>query len=245
MIGIVKSNDKRINYLNNLFEKAIFSDRLEELVDIDILILPFQGIDRFGYIKGSNLLLEDIINNNNIKTIYTGISNDILEGIGNKHSINIRVLMDDVDFVNKNAILTAEGLIRVINNKTEDSLSNLKILLLGYGYVGGAITKLLNYYTKIDIFTINKDEAKKAILYGNRIVDTINDLNYDILINTIPTEIVKNISNKKILIFDVSSYPYGFGNDLIELVNVIPGIPGNILPVAASKIIYEKIIKEI
>ncbi|MGM9971212.1 MAG: hypothetical protein ACI35W_02250 [Anaeroplasmataceae bacterium] len=245
MIGIVKTKDKRINSLKKFFKEAILSDNIYELSNIDILILPFLGIDRFGYIKSSELLLSDILDKNDIKIIYCGVENEYLDDIAKKRNIEIRYLMNDISFVNKNAHLTAEGLLRIISNNTAYSLSDLKITLLGYGYVGGAIAKYLNSYTRISIYTNNIDEIKKVLLSGNRLINNLDEIDCDILINTIPKPIVNKINNKNMKIYDVSSYPYGFSNEILELVEILPGIPANILPDSAAKIIYEKIIKEL
>ncbi len=242
MIGIIKTKDERINYLNKLLKESILSDNLDELFNIDILILPFLGVDRFGYIKSSNLYLKDIINQNSISKIYCGIENDYLNEICKEYNIKVIYFMNDIDFVNKNAILTAEGLLRIIGNDTLYSFKDLKITLLGYGYVGGAIAKYLNIYTKIQIFTNNIDEKKKVLLSENVLIDDISNIDCDILINTIPYPIVKNINNKNMKIYDISSYPYGFKEELLELVEILPQIPGNILYKSAAKIIYEKII---
>ena len=166
MIGIIKS-DRRNDYIYNKLKDSILISDIKEVKNIDILILPFSGIDNFGYIKDTNFDLEEILKNSNIKTIFTGIKNDKLEDISQNYKIELITLMDNLEFVSKNAFLTAEGLIRIISNDLDDSLRNKKILLLGYGNVGICISKILNAYNSIDIYTISMDEKKNILQMKN------------------------------------------------------------------------------
>lgn len=52
MIGIVKTSDKRFLYMSTYFkEGVIYSDKALDFKDIDTLILPIGGVDRFYLLK--------------------------------------------------------------------------------------------------------------------------------------------------------------------------------------------------
>ena len=62
MIGIVKTSDKRFLYMSTYFkEGVIYSDKALDFKDIDTLILPIGGVDRFLFVKDSTINLNEIL----------------------------------------------------------------------------------------------------------------------------------------------------------------------------------------
>ena len=63
---------------------------------------------------------------------------------------------------------------------------------------------------------------------------------YDIIINTIPFHIIEEVDYDKIKkchIYDLASYPYGFDNEKLQVINLLK-IPGKYYPNDAAYSIY-------
>ena len=132
MIGIVKTSDKRFLYMSTYFkEGVIYSDRLEDFKDIDLLILPIGGVDRFLFVKDSAINLRDILANNNVKLIIAGKINDDLKNICQNDDIKLKSYLDEPFYAWENAKLTAYVLIKRILNDFDDSIMKLNVLILG------------------------------------------------------------------------------------------------------------------
>ena len=132
MIGIIKA-DARYNYLHKLIDNSILSNDVLDFYNVDVLILPFKGIDEDGYIYGTKIKLAEILKNNCIKRIIVGNANNILKELCDKDIEIIELLKKD-DFIKDNAFLTAKGCINYISNGASD-ISEFKILILGFGYI--------------------------------------------------------------------------------------------------------------
>lgn len=255
MIGIVKSKDKRNFYLSQLINKPhIYSENENDFLGIDILILPVLGIDNDGYCKNTNILLIDILKlNPNIKTIITGVASNILKEICKSRNIVLHVLLEKKEIINENAKLTSEGLLRLIGNQIDYSLGDLNVLILGFGYCAQAlIHDLKNYPTRIDVFARDYHDQKSIFIQNLGLCENLEDLSrYDLIINTIPFQAMKEKElssiRKDALVFDIASYPYGFDLDKAkELkidIQIVPGIPGIILPKSAAKVLYQEVEK--
>lgn len=253
LLGIINTNDKRYDYfVNNLKEEYIYSKNFKDFLDIDTLILPLFGVDSFLFIKDTNINLMDICTKNQIKKIICGKKNEFLERFCCDENIKLVSYLESDYYTWINSRLTAEGLIRKIMNDINDSLLSKKILILGYGYCGKALYKYLREFCpSIDIYARDYHDQKE--LYCNNIsLNKLDNFNYDIIINTIDSNIIKKEDlvkfKKDSLIYDISSYPYGFESEILDNkllnVNIIPKIPTLFMPKEAGKVLYDWYIKE-
>lgn len=251
MIGIVKTSDKRFLYLSQFFKDVIYSDNIIDFNNIDILILPISGIDRFCFIKDSDINLNDILNKNNIKHIIAGKINDDLRDLAHKENIKITSYLDVPYYAWENAKLTSYLLIKKIINDYDTTLFNLNILIMGYGYCGKAIYNMLKPYSN-NISIYCRDSHDKKELYCKNIkYENLKELhNYDIIINTVDYNLIedKMFENLKydIKLYDIASYPYGFDLDSAAMynfkVNILPKLP-SLVPKEAGYILYQTIKK--
>lgn len=240
MIGIIKG-DARYTYLSQMIDGSILSDQLNDFYNIDCLILPFQGINSNLIIRGTDINILDIINNNCIKRIITGNANKELINICNEYKIDLFEMLKDNIFVGENAFLTAKGLLYLIHQK-DTELSDMSLVVLGYGNISYHLCKLLKALkSDFDVYTENNIEEKYIILEGYKHVKAI-DKSYDIVINTIPNNIKVDFNRlKKSRVIDVASPPYGFNIDDIIKNNinyeVLSAIPTKFASKSAAKII--------
>lgn len=113
MIGIVKTSDKRFLYMSTYFkEGVIYSDKALDFKDIDTLILPIGGVDRFLFVKDSTINLNEILNNSNVKTIIAGKINEDLKNICQNDDIKLLSYLDDPFYAWENAKLTSYVLLK-------------------------------------------------------------------------------------------------------------------------------------
>lgn len=214
MIGIIKG-DLRYYYLYKLMDKAIISNKISDFYNLDVLFLPFGGIDNKYIIKNTNIDLRDLLKINSINTIFVGNANKELELLCKENNIRLYEFLKDDEFIRRNAKLTAKGLLYLIHEGDSEIYSK-KILITGYGNIGFYLAKLLTFYkANFKIYSSNDMERKYSKLEGYDTIDNINE-NFDIIINTIPAWIKVNYDYlKKTKIYDLASMPYGF--DSIKL----------------------------
>ena len=155
MIGIVKS-DNRFKELSKCVN-SIYSDELVDFFNIDILVLPIKGIDSNGFIN-NHLNIIDILKNNKIKRIITGLANDYLKELSREYSIELTILMNERSFVDGNSRLTALGIYSyLLNNKK----LNKDIIIIGFGNISFYLASLFKLFNiKFSIYTPNIIEQK-------------------------------------------------------------------------------------
>lgn len=238
MIGIVKS-DNRFKELSKCVN-SIYSDELVDFFNIDILVLPIKGIDSNGFIN-NHLNIIDILKNNKIKRIITGLANDYLKELSREYSIELTILMNERSFVDGNSRLTALGIYSyLLNNKK----LNKDIIIIGFGNISFYLASLFKLFNiKFSIYTPNIIEQKFVKLLNYNNIDNVYD--GSLLINTIP----KNLDwdYKKLIgmdILDVASCPYGF--DMLKLSDgtryeILSNIPALFYPFEAMKLILDEL----
>lgn len=246
MIGIIKG-DVRYTYLKDMLKEAILSDKLDELINLDELILPLGGINRNYSIKGTILNLKDILEQNCIKRIYTGKNSKELDELCQRQNIDLINILSNECVVN-NALLTAKGIIHYIHHGITE-ISDYRILVVGYGNIGYFLTELLSSYKcQYSVYSESIFERKMLKLENKNIEYFLAGDDYDIIINTVPANLnwdYSSLKGKRII--DVASEPYGFDISKIEKnsinYEIISAIPAKFAPYSAAKIIYESIKK--
>ncbi|HEY8389343.1 MAG TPA: NAD(P)-dependent oxidoreductase [Clostridia bacterium] len=161
---------------------------------------------------------------------------------------------DDEMLVMKNAYLTAEGTLAAIINNTEKSLKSLKILILGYGRVGKALTKLLDDIgVEVCVATSDVYEFALAAVCVNTVYtleEYEKDLNsFDVIVNTVPKLILKGEKlqhiRKDAFVIDLASLPGGVDMDAAAKLglNVLHylGVPAKTASITAGQYLYESV----
>ncbi|MDE6407218.1 MAG: hypothetical protein K2K48_01575 [Anaeroplasmataceae bacterium] len=243
MLGIIKG-DIRYEVLAQLMS-AKLSSELYDFLDIDVLLLPFGGIDEDYNIKQSKLNLLDILKENAIKTILVGNANSKLKELCEQKNIKLIELLKDYRFVIPNAKLTSMGIIDYLSRKNL-AVSDQKVLIVGFGNIGFTLAELLKANDcSFSIYPTNEAEEKYAHLLGYSITDFKD---YDVLINTVPYNLdwdYASLRGKRII--DVASAPYGFDiNKIYEYgicYEIVSAIPSKFAYASAANIIKKYIEK--
>ena len=153
-------------------------------------------------------------------------------------------------FARENALLTAEGLLSEIIRYTPFSLSSARVLLLGYGCCGSAISSLLHPLCR-SIYVLEQEPEKRE-LAEKKGVCPIQEEDFstvlprcNIVVNTIPAFVLEPEEIRKLPgschIFDIASAPFGFSEDITEKFLLpyfrLPGLPGRFSPVSSGQMI--------
>ena len=90
----------------------------------------------------------------------------------------------------KNAFLTAEGAVTLIEENTHYSLYRANILIIGYGRIGKALHNILKGYgAYVTVCSRSKESEADSVFNGAKHI-SFNDLksanDADIIINTVP-----------------------------------------------------------
>lgn len=154
----------------------------------------------------------------------------------------------------KNAVLTAQATMGIILNNYEKSISESKILVLGFGRIGKIICKYLYSWGIIPYVSARKEinfaEIESMGFNKETTGNISNPDKFDIIINTIPylvidKDFIDNL-NKKVYIIDLSSKPGGVDFEYaaqkqIRCIHAL-GLPGKFYPQSAGKILASSII---
>lgn len=152
----------------------------------------------------------------------------------------------------KNAALTAEGAIAAAMEKTDFSIWQSNILLIGYGRVGKAMTsRLKGFSPNLTVSARSERDFATLSTLGISHIKTgeieKSQKRFDIVFNTVDIKLSKPATEhlSPTLFIDLSSqggiYEGVDYNSSIEYIK-LPGIPGKCAPYTAGKIIAETVI---
>lgn len=156
-------------------------------------------------------------------------------------------LMEDEALIRANAALTAEGLLSMLIAQTPFSLTNRRFLILGFGRCGQEIAWLLSGFSAA--LTAYDHDPKRIGLATLQGFSTDLSLDYDVIINTIPAQVLTGQQLAQLpphcMLFDIASAPFGFdlktARELGLALIRCPGIPGAMMPQTAGELIGKSI----
>lgn len=164
--------------------------------------------------------------------------------------------MKDNSLILQNARLTAEATLCELIKNTEKSLLNEKILVIGNGNVGKAVSLTLKKFGA-DVTVSARKEYDFAYIsnMGLKVANTekIHKIigNYSFVINTVPALVIGEKELKKIqkgaLIIDLASKPGGVDYCAAEQIGVdarlLLGLPGKYMPITAGRILANTVLR--
>ena len=173
LIYIVKTSDSRYWYLNEFLKERYeceYSNTIPKN-NIKIIVLPFDGVDEFGYIKHTNLKLENFVLNNKIEKIYTGKVNKYLSRFGKVNDISIVSFYDDIIYCKNEFLIKMDVIKTFLEEKLNTRFFDIKTLIIGNDYRSYLLSEKLN----ADIY----DKGSIA----NKSIKNVVWSNYDAILN--------------------------------------------------------------
>ncbi len=228
----------------------------ENISFYDAFVLPLPATTDNIYINKTEISFEqlsEMINDNQI--IFTGKLEESVKKLFKTKGIKIFDYYLREEFALKNAVPTALGVLNYVMNNSQKIVSDMSILVIGYGKCARAICKVFDSLgadvTSASRKYLTVAEAQAHGIKGCLIKDVYSaSEKADIIINTVPVPILKSdfidTLKKESMIIDISSAPYGFDYEYAKSVgkkiNLLPSIPGKHFPVSAGEIIADTII---
>ena len=162
----------------------------------------------------------------------------------------------DNEFIEKNAVLTAFGTLKILLEHIDFALPLGNFAITGYGRVAKEVVALLKALScKITVFARNPSQREDAVIKGCEAfpVSSLSEKanQFDIIINTVPARIIGTAElsemRKDSKIVELASAPYGVDFDEarnygIDVVKAF-GLPGKYTPKTAGEIIGKRILQ--
>lgn len=224
---------------------------LEQAASADLFVLP-TPVSRDGVTLNAPLCENKI----NLCDLLSKLDDNklLLGGITKIDRKNYYDYYNDQAFLYKNSAITAEGAICAAIENTNHSLYGSRVLVVGYGHLGKALCKRLNYFECSLCASARKHSDFEQIcnlgincVNTLELSDVINE--FDVIINTVPfcvldSQVLKN-AKKDALFIELASAPYGIDLDYAKEhslnVHVLPALPSRCAPKSAGEIIAQTI----
>lgn len=190
---------------------------------------------------------------NNITLMCGALPQDQQETLRRKN-ISYYNLMSDEEYVIRNALLTAEGVLSLILEKSEKSIYDNRILILGNGRVAKACATLFNRLNlNYAMVCFESSKVPECLLFSKRVFASHNFLEkaqfFDVIVNSVPAKIIDDENIKKIapetLFIETASVPC-LDKEKIENFTYLPapGLPQKYCASSAGKIMMKNILGE-
>lgn len=204
-------------------EKTNVDENNIESSNVIILPMPFTKDNKnLNLVYSDNKIpVNEFIEKLKEKIIFSGnLETKYMEKL-KRNNCKIIDIMKDEEFAILNAISTAEATIEIMLKNSRKTLQSCNCLVMGFGRIGKILfNKLKGLNANVTCIPMNGEEKAWSIAYGQNIVNSnINLYEYDIIVNTIPKDILKEKLrkvNKETLIIDVASKPYGIDRKIVE-----------------------------
>lgn len=167
-----------------------------------------------------------------------------------KHLTIHRILTDE-KFQSKNARLTAEGALGIAIEHSMLSLSDMQVLVLGFGRTGAAVCRLFDKVgAQVDIATSASPRPAGAFAQRVTTASSADYSRYDVIINTIPAKVISDAAALAIrhdaVYIDLASTPGVNLNMLKNLgtdAEIYPALPAKCSPESAATAMKEYILE--
>ena len=269
---VIVGGDKRQKYLKEylcakgynansygLFDWDDDTDKLKSMISENtVVILPLPATR-----NDKTILMPFSKREISIERLVSFLSKDNLVFGGMiKGELKTKLLQNNISFVDyyndelieKNAVLTAFGALKIILEHIDYALPQGKYAITGYGRVAKETAKVLTSLScDVTIYARNELQRIDAVNNGCKAQPLIklsyHINNFDIIINTIPSQVIDDLTLKNIRkeskIIELASAPYGLdfnkAREYSKAVVKASGLPGKYTPKTAGELIGIKI----
>lgn len=244
---------------SNIYNKMLDQVNFEQ---VDAILLPLNGTSADGEVEAVysdeslKLMPEMLMLTPSHCVVYTGISNDYLDGAVKQAGRNLVRLTDRDDVAVLNSIPTAEAALKIAIEETDHTIHGSKVMVLGFGRTGVTLARLFSSVgAHVSVAARKDSDFARIIEMGLRpvhldhLADYISEI--DICMNTVPHMLldaaILSKMAKSSLIIDIASKPGGtdfaFAKEKgLKAVHAL-GLPGKTAPKTAGGIISEVLYK--
>lgn len=209
------------------------------------LSMPFSNI---------KLPVDEFINKFTAKNFIAGTIQEEYRKILSDKKVNYIDLLKREEFTVLNTISTAEGTIQIAMEETQRTVHGSRVLVMGFGRIGKVLAKMLDGIgAKVYCEARKNEDIAWIKAYGYSPIH-LNNLNenlgkFDIIINTIPFQILDNerlnLVKKDAVLIDVASNPGGIDRKAAKQKNLkviwALSLPGKVAPLTSAQFIKETI----
>lgn len=154
----------------------------------------------------------------------------------------------------RNAVYTAEGAIHAASERAFFSLSEAGTMVIGFGRIGRALTRMLTGYgARVTVAARSPEARGLAIQAGAQAVDMEEMLDslpgQRVVFSTPPARVLEtkqlSLLRRDVMLIDLSSAPYGVDLEAAKALGINawrePGLPGRYCPESAGRALLDAI----
>jgi dipicolinate synthase subunit A len=253
--AVIINDDERYFYAQKYLESSgvnfISYDKLE--MPLDLIIFGFKTKPD-EIIFDDSFFLELVSANNKVK-VFSGIEYNYISMQSKKNNFFYKPMMNSRSTAIMNSIPTSEGVIGYLIYNLKKTIWSSKILVIGYGNCGKAISRRLLFLgAKNFVYTRSNSSYSQAEVDGITCIKDKKELfnkSFDVIINTAPNNIFSDeeiyLLSPDTVLIDITYL--GFNLDLAKSINSISNrllaIPGKTAPKTSGELLARYILKVI
>lgn len=237
-------------------EKSVPLDEAFAQSDAVVLPLPYtRDREKIFSTGGSEIDICDVFSLIEPRhLILSGGTDERLRSLAEARGARLCDYSESERFLQKNAVLTAEGAVEVLMRESDVSVSGTDVAVLGYGRIGKPLADRLRAFgAKVTVFARRTSARFEALSRGIRSLDfpflgeTIGG--FDAVFNTVPARITDCAllagTKRGALLIELASRPYGLdpadAEEAGRKVILASGLPGKVAPRSAGIAVADEI----
>ena len=186
--------------------------------------------------------------------IVCGITEEAFDRLAERRGWNLLRVLQDEAYMQANAALTAEGALFAAASQMNRALKGSRCLVIGYGRIGKALTKLLGGIGAEVTVAARREESRSEA--GENSV-SIREMpqtfhRMDVIFNTVPAPLLGEkelrFVNPRCILIELASAPYGIDRDAAEALglqfHLESGLPGRYCPLSAAEALLDYMERE-
>lgn len=150
--------------------------------------------------------------------------------------------LKDDNYLSQNAAITAHCALKLATQNLQSTLSDTRILILGWGRIGKCLAKLLkDMGCPVCVYARKAADRSMLCALGYDVQSSCCPGGFDLVFNTVPAPILpeeSHLSYPDLIKIDLASVPGILGSNVI----VARGLPGKLAPVSSGKLIANTVL---
>lgn len=177
--------------------------------------------------------------------IVCGMTDAAFDKLAEKRGWQLLRVLKDEAYTQENAALTAEGALFTAVARMNRALRDSRCLVIGYGRIGKALTRLLWAMGATVTVAARREESRMEAGENSVSIQEMPQVlsRMDVIFNTVPAPMLgekelRQVKSQCVMI-DLASAPYGIDRDAAEALGLRAylesGLPGRYCPLSAAE----------